>query len=267
MCMALLIVSPTAAEKGELNEHPIGTGPYQFVSWTKNSDIQLRRLDGYWDKDNAGKPKDIIFYFIAKLIVCDEPVSALDVSIQAQVLNLLDDLKDELGLTYLFIAHGLNVVKHVSDRVGVMYLGRLMEVAQKNDLYHEPLCPYTQALLSAIPSPDPRLSRKRIILSGDVPSPIDPPEGCRFASRCFAKVGACDVAAPELREVAPGHLCACHRYENMAADDVRAVARRIQYEAARPTYGMGGTDANADPISSDPDTPDEAAEKGEELPV
>lgn len=202
-----------------------------------------------------------------KLIVCDEPVSALDVSIQAQVLNLLDDLKDELGLTYLFIAHGLNVVKHVSDRVGVMYLGRLMEVAQKNDLYHEPLCPYTQALLSAIPSPDPRLSRKRIILSGDVPSPIDPPEGCRFASRCFAKVGACDVAAPELREVAPGHLCACHRHENMAADDVRAVARRIQYEAARPTYGMGGSDANADPVSSDPDTPDEAAEKGEELPV
>lgn len=202
-----------------------------------------------------------------KLIVCDEPVSALDVSIQAQVLNLLDDLKDDLGLTYLFIAHGLNVVKHISDRVGVMYLGKLMEVAQKNDLYHEPLCPYTQALLSAIPSPDPRLSRKRIILSGDVPSPIDPPEGCRFASRCFAKVGACDVTAPELREVVPGHLCACHRYENMAANDVRAAARRIQYEAARPTYGMGGSDANADPISPDPDTPEEAAEKGEELPA
>lgn len=247
MCMALLIVSPTAAEKGELNEHPIGTGPYQFVSWTKNSDIQLRRLDGYWDKDNAGKPKDIIFYFIAKLIVCDESVSALDVSIQAQVLNLLDDLKDELGLTYLFIAYGLNVVKHVSDHVGVMYLGRLMEIAQKNDLYHELLCPYTQALLSAIPLP------------------IDPPEGCRFASRCFAKVGACDVAAPGLREVAPGCPYACHRYENVATNDVRTVARRIQYEVTRSTYGMGGIDAN--PASSDPDMPDEAAEKGRGYPT
>lgn len=201
-----------------------------------------------------------------KLIVCDEPVSALDVSIQAQVLNLLDDLKEDLGLTYLFIAHGLNVVKHVSDRVGVMYLGKLMEVAQKNDLYHEPLCPYTQALLSAIPSPDPHLSRKRIILQGDVPSPIDPPAGCRFASRCFAKVGACDVAAPELREVVGGHLCACHRYDNMPEADVRGTARKIQYEAARPTYGMGGADANADPVSFDPDTPEEAAAKGEKLP-
>ncbi|KXB62909.1 ABC transporter ATP-binding protein [Olsenella sp. DNF00959] len=201
-----------------------------------------------------------------KLIVCDEPVSALDVSIQAQVLNLLDDLKEDLGLTYLFIAHGLNVVKHVSDRVGVMYLGKLMEVAQKNDLYHDPLCPYTQALLSAIPSPDPHLSRKRIILQGDVPSPIDPPAGCRFASRCFAKVGACDVAAPELREVVAGHRCACHRYDNMPEADVRRTARKIQYEAARPTYGMGGADANADPVSFDPDTPEEAAAKGEKLP-
>ncbi len=184
-----------------------------------------------------------------KLIVCDEPVSALDVSIQAQVLNLLDDLKDQLGLTYLFIAHGLNVVKHISDRVGVMYLGRLMEIAPKNSLYHEPLCPYTQALLSAIPSPDPHLQRKRIILEGDVPSPIDPPAGCRFASRCFAKVGACDVAAPELREILPDHLCACHRYEkNSGAADVRKLARDIQYDAARPSYGRGAKDVNADPV-------------------
>lgn len=202
-----------------------------------------------------------------KLIVCDEPVSALDVSIQAQVLNLLEDLRDDMGLTYLFIAHGLNVVKHISDRVGVMYLGKLMEIAPKNTLYHEPLCPYTQALLSAIPSPDPHLSRKRIILKGDVPSPIDPPAGCRFASRCFARVGACEVEAAPLTEVLPGHWCACHRYAGVKQADVAKLARQIQYEAARPTYGMGGADANADPISGDPDTPEEAKAKGDELPV
>lgn len=183
-----------------------------------------------------------------KLIVCDEPVSALDVSIQAQVLNLLDDLKDKLGLTYLFIAHGLNVVKHISDRVGVMYLGRLMEIAPKNSLYHDPLCPYTQALLSAIPSPDPNLQRKRIILEGDVPSPIDPPAGCRFVSRCFAKVGACDVAAPDLRETLPGHFCACHRYDNIDASCIAGLAREIQYDAARPSYGRGAGHENADPV-------------------
>ena len=183
-----------------------------------------------------------------KLIVCDEPVSALDVSIQAQVLNLLDDLKDQLGLTYLFIAHGLNVVKHISDRVGVMYLGRLMEIAPKNSLYSEPLCPYTQALLSAIPSPDPKLQRRRIILEGDVPSPIDPPAGCRFASRCFAKVGACDVASPKLREVLPDHACACHRYDNVAAARVRELAVAMQHEAARPSYGRGSDLVNADPV-------------------
>ena len=183
-----------------------------------------------------------------KLIVCDEPVSALDVSIQAQVLNLLDDLKEQFGLTYLFIAHGLNVVKHISDRVGVMYLGKLMEIAPKQSLYHQPLCPYTQALLSAIPSPDPHLQRKRIILEGDVPSPIDPPAGCRFKSRCFAKVGACDVAAPELRELLPDHMCACHRYDNVAEVDVVKTSREIQYDAARPSYGRGAKDVNADPV-------------------
>ncbi|OUO19544.1 oligopeptide/dipeptide ABC transporter ATP-binding protein [Collinsella sp. An307] len=200
-----------------------------------------------------------------KLIVCDEPVSALDVSIQAQVLNLLDDLKDQFGLTYLFIAHGLNVVKHISDRVGVMYLGRLMEVAPKNSLYHEPLCPYTQALLSAIPSPDPKLQRKRIILEGDVPSPIDPPAGCRFASRCFAKVGACDVSSPDQREVLPDHLCSCHRYDNVPTDAVRQLALDIQYDAARPTYGRGSDLTNADPVVT-PET-DVDAEVNAEAPV
>ena len=183
-----------------------------------------------------------------KLIVCDEPVSALDVSIQAQVLNLLDDLKEQLGLTYLFIAHGLNVVKHISDRVGVMYLGRMMEIAPKESLYTEPLCPYTQALLSAIPSPDPKLQRRRIILEGDVPSPIDPPAGCRFASRCFAKIGACDVSAPEQREVLSDHICACRRYDNVAPELARDLSLEIQRDAARPSYGRGSDLINDDPV-------------------
>ncbi|NLJ31596.1 MAG: ATP-binding cassette domain-containing protein [Clostridiales bacterium] len=148
-----------------------------------------------------------------KLIVCDEPVSALDVSIQAQVLNLLDELKDEFGLTYLFIAHGLNVVKHISDRVGVMYLGKLMEIAPKQELYHNPLHPYTQALLSAIPSIDPTRRKQRIILSGDVPSPINPPDGCRFCSRCFKSFEGCDREGPVLREVSPGHFAACRLFQ------------------------------------------------------
>ena len=149
-----------------------------------------------------------------KLIVCVEPVSALDVSIQAQVLNLLDDLKEEFGLTYLFIAHGLNVVKHISDRVGVMYLGKLMEVASKKEIYDNPLNPYTQALLSAIPSTDVLHKKERIILSGDVPTPINPPKGCRFCSRCFKKMGTvCDEQIPELHDVGGGHMVACHLYD------------------------------------------------------
>lgn len=145
-----------------------------------------------------------------KLIVCDEPVSALDVSIQAQVLNLLDDLKEEFGLTYLFIAHGLNVVKHISDRVGVMYLSKLMEIADKYALYNEPLNPYTQALLSAIPVIDVNKKPERIILKGDVPSPIDPPAGCRFCTRCFEAMDICSKSMPELKEVKRNHFVACH---------------------------------------------------------
>jgi peptide/nickel transport system ATP-binding protein len=148
-----------------------------------------------------------------KLIVCDEPVSALDVSIQAQVLNLLDDLKDEFGLTYLFIAHGLNVVKHISDRVGVMYLGKLVEVAPKKELYANPMHPYTQALLSAIPIINPEKKKERIILEGDVPSPINPPDGCRFASRCFKKMDQCKANAPALKEISPDHWVACHLFD------------------------------------------------------
>jgi peptide/nickel transport system ATP-binding protein len=150
-----------------------------------------------------------------KLIVCDEPVSALDVSIQAQVLNLLDDLKSEFGLTYLFIAHGLNVVKHISDRVGVMYLGKLMEIATKRELYEKPLNPYTQALLSAIPTIDVTRKKERIILKGDVPSPIDPGDGCRFSSRCFKVFEGCDEICPSLMDVGDGHCVACRLYEEM----------------------------------------------------
>jgi peptide/nickel transport system ATP-binding protein/oligopeptide transport system ATP-binding protein len=145
-----------------------------------------------------------------KFVVCDEPVSALDVSIQSQVLNLLKDLQNEMGLTYLFIAHNLAVVKYISDRIGVMYLGKLVELADKKELFEHPLHPYTKALLSSIPEPDPTLKRKRIILTGDVPSPVNPPSGCRFHPRCpvFVK-GYCDVNEPKFKEYKPGHWAAC----------------------------------------------------------
>ncbi|MDR0405086.1 MAG: ATP-binding cassette domain-containing protein [Oscillospiraceae bacterium] len=145
-------------------------------------------------------------------IVCDEPVSALDVSVQAQVVNLLDDLKKEFSLTYLFIAHGLNVIKHISDRVGVMYLGKMMEIANKKELYQNPLNPYTQALMSAIPNIDLSVKKERIRLEGDVPSPINPPKGCRFCTRCFKVFEGCDVEQPPLAEEKAGHYVACRLF-------------------------------------------------------
>jgi len=146
-----------------------------------------------------------------KFIVADEPVSALDVSIQAQVVNLLQDLKDELGLTMLFIAHDLGVVEYISDKVVVMYLGRIMEIAPAKELYRNPVHPYTEALLSAVPIPDPTIKRERVILQGDIPSPINPPSGCVFRTRCPIAIEDCKHVVPPLEEVGPGHLKACIR--------------------------------------------------------
>jgi oligopeptide transport system ATP-binding protein len=145
-----------------------------------------------------------------KFVICDEPVSALDVSIQSQILNLLRDLQQQFGLTYLFIAHNLAVVRYISDRIGVMYLGKLVELAETDELFRRPLHPYTQALLSAIPQPDPTLKRQRIVLSGEVPSPIHPPPGCRFHTRCPIAMDICRHVEPAYRDVGGGHMVACH---------------------------------------------------------
>ncbi|MFP7357718.1 dipeptide ABC transporter ATP-binding protein [Kurthia gibsonii] len=154
-----------------------------------------------------------------KLIIADEPVSALDVSIQAQVLNLMKDLQQELKLTYIFIAHDLGVVRHISDRVGVMYLGKMIEISESEALYEKPLHPYTQALLAAVPVPDPDFMRETQLLTGDIPSPANPPTGCAFHTRCPLKMEHCDQRVPSLIEVEPGHSVACHLYTEAFSND------------------------------------------------
>ena len=149
-----------------------------------------------------------------QFVVCDEPVSALDVSIQAQAINMFDELQDQLGLTYLFIAHDLLVVRHISDRIAVMYLGKMVELAEANEIYDHPLHPYTKSLMSAVPLPDPKKARenKRIVLSGDIPSPLNAPSGCPFRTRCPHASDACAASMPEFKEVAAGHFVACHNF-------------------------------------------------------
>jgi oligopeptide/dipeptide ABC transporter ATP-binding protein len=181
-----------------------------------------------------------------KLIVADEPVSALDVSIQSQMLNLLEDLQNEFKLTYIFIAHDLGVVRHVSDRIAVMYLGKLVELSPAEELYERPIMPYTEALLSAVPIPDPDLSaqRERIVLEGDVPSPIDPPSGCRFHPRCRYATEICSQVEPPLTDYGNGHLAACHHPLNVDAETLARVSAAPETpedadEAALPTDTSG----------------------------
>ena len=172
-----------------------------------------------------------------KFIVCDEPIAALDVSIQAQVVNLLEELQDRLGLTYLFISHDLSMVRHIADRVAVMYLGQIAELASRDDLYETPLHPYTQALLSAVCEPDPTIeaTRQRIILKGDVPSPANPPKGCNFSTRCPKVMGICREIEPVFTEVAPGRFVACHLY----TDNTTTAGQMAASEAIKTSTQQG----------------------------
>ena len=192
-----------------------------------------------------------------KLILLDEPVSALDVSIQAQVINLLDELQDELHLSYGFVAHDLSVVRHVSDRIMVMYLGKVMEVSPSEELYHKPIHPYTSALLSAIPIPDPEenRARERPIIAGEPPNPIRPPSGCRFHTRCPRATEVCSAVEPQLTEYAGGHLAACHHPQNVSAADIAAASRSAASPLSAGEEGPEPEGASPFPEHAEGDSP------------
>jgi oligopeptide/dipeptide ABC transporter ATP-binding protein len=199
-----------------LNVHGIGTRRERFenmIDTLKKVGLEDYHARRYPHEFSGGQRQRIgIARALAlrpKFIICDEPVSALDVSIQSQVLNILKDLQREFGLTYLFVAHNLSVVEHISDRVAVMYLGKMVELTGREELYRDPLHPYTKALMSAIPVPDPTLKRERTILKGDVPSPLNPPKGCRFHPRCPVAIDRCSVDEPVFKEIRPDHWAAC----------------------------------------------------------
>jgi len=196
-----------------------------------------------------------------RLIVLDEPVSALDVSIQAQVINLLDDLQDDLGLSYVFIAHGLSVVRHFSDQIAVMYLGKLVEVSPAAELYHKPIHPYTEALLSAMPIPDPRQNRarERRVIGGEPPNPIDPPPGCRFHTRCPRATEICKVVEPPLAEYAGGHLAACHHPLNVDQAEISAATRSPLSPLSAGELGTSEPSAS-EPSASEPSASQVATE-------
>ncbi|MCA1033723.1 dipeptide ABC transporter ATP-binding protein [Bacillus infantis] len=204
---------------GILNVIPRNERRQRAIELLQQVGLREEQIDRYPHEFSGGQRQRIgIARALAvepKLIICDEAVSALDVSVQAQVLNLLKKLQKEYGLTYLFISHDLGVVRHISDRIIVMYLGKVVEIAEKKKLFDNPLHPYTKALLSAIPEPNRKQKKERIILKGDVPSPIDPPSGCRFHTRCPLATDLCRNTEPELRSLAPGHQAACHYAEQL----------------------------------------------------
>jgi peptide/nickel transport system ATP-binding protein/oligopeptide transport system ATP-binding protein len=199
-----------------LNIHGIGTPERRFeimmevMKWVGLEKYHARR---YPHEFSGGQRQRIgiarALALMPRFVICDEPVSALDVSIQSQILNILKEIQGEFHLTYLFIAHNLSVVEHISDRVAVMYLGKIVELTARDELYRNPLHPYTKALMSAIPIPNPHLKRERTILKGDIPSPLNPPQGCRFHTRCPIAVDVCSQDEPDFREVKPGHWVAC----------------------------------------------------------